>query len=97
MPTFVIFTQVSPEKGVKRLKERNQAVQQKLKAECPMVGFRHSYALDGGYEVLDIVEADNIDAVNRAAKVIEQVEGATTRVVGAFPWREFVATRSRAA
>jgi hypothetical protein len=97
MPTFVIFSKISPNKGVVQLKERSQAVQKRLKAECPLVGFREGYALDRGYEVLDIVEADTIDSVRQAAKIIEQVDGATTEVVAAFPWREFVAGRSRAA
>jgi uncharacterized protein with GYD domain len=97
MPTFVIFSKVSPDKGVKNLKQRNAAVQQALKTKCPMVGFRDSYALDRGYELLDIAEAASLEDAQRAAKVIEEVEGATTEVVAAFPWREFVATRSRAA
>ena len=97
MTTFVIFSKVTPSASVIKLDERHKAVQRRHRSECPTVSFRAGFALDRGYEVLDIVEADSLEDVQRAAKIIEEEGSATTEVVEAFPWREFVASRSRAA
>ena len=97
MATYVIFSKVSQSASVIKLDERHKAVQRRHKSECPNVSFRAGFALDRGYEVLDIVEADSLEEVQRAAKIIEEEGSATTEVVEAFPWREFVAKRSRAA
>lgn len=97
MSMFAIFSKVSPSAGVINLAKRSKAVQRRHKAECPNVSFRHSFALDRDYDIIDIVEADNIDDVKLAAKIIEEEGDATTEVVASFPWRGFVAEHSRAA
>ncbi len=67
-------------------------VSQKIKAECPNVRWKDSYALMGSYDVVDIVEADSPAAVEKAAMIIRCYGHATTETMHATPWKDFLAS-----
>ena len=63
MATYVILSKLSPESvqdlgGFRKLAE---TVSQQIRAQCPNVRWKDSYALMGRFDVLDIVEADNVE------------------------------------
>jgi uncharacterized protein with GYD domain len=78
--TYVILSRFSPEafddpKDFTRLAEQ---VSKKIKSECPGVQWRHSYATLGRFDVVDIVESDDMRQVERAAMIIRGYGHSTT-------------------
>ena len=86
MATYVILSKFCAravdEPG--ELRQLAETVSRKIKAECPNVRWKDSYALMGGFDVLDIVEADGAADVEKAAMIIRCYGHAT-------PWKEFLA------
>jgi uncharacterized protein with GYD domain len=67
-------------------------VSKRIKEQCPRVHWKDSYALMGRFDVIDIVEADNIAEVEKAAMLIRCYGHATTETMPATPWKEFIGT-----
>ncbi len=93
MATYVILSRVSPQvledpKDFKQLAERVSA---KVKAECPGVVWKESYATLGRFDVVDIVESDDPKQVARAAMILRTSGHETTETLLATPWKEFLA------
>ncbi len=92
MKTYVILCRVSPEafsdaKGFKQLAEK---VSEKIKSDCPGVVWKDSYALMGHYDVIDIVESDDPEQVEKAAMIIRAYGHSKTETLVATPWKEFL-------
>ncbi len=92
MKTYVILCRVSPEAfsdvgGFKQLAEK---VSEKIKSDCPGVVWKDSYALMGRYDVVDIVESDDPEQVEKAAMIIRAYGHSTTETLVATPWKEFL-------
>ena len=88
--TYVILSKlcahaVDDPSGLRQLAE---TVSQKIKAECPRVRWKDSYALMGGYDVVDIVEADSPADVEKAAMIIRSYGHASTETMHATPWKD---------
>ena len=93
MTTYVILCRVSPEafsdpEGFKQLAAK---VSEKIKSDCPGVTWKHSFALMGRFDVIDIVEADNPEQVEKAAMIIRAYGHSTTETLVATPWKDFLA------
>ena len=92
MATYVILSQIMPDaiKDPGDFKKLAKTVSDKIKAECPRVKWKDSYALAGRFDVVDIVEASDIADVERAAMLIRCYGHARTETLPATPWKDFV-------
>ncbi|MFW6149970.1 MAG: GYD domain-containing protein [Chloroflexota bacterium] len=92
MATYVILSRISPEafRVPGEFKELATTVSAKIKEECPNVTWRESYATMGRFDVVDIVESDDPDAVERAAMIIRAYGHSTTETMPATPWKSFL-------
>jgi uncharacterized protein with GYD domain len=93
MATYVILSRVSPEafadpEGFRKLA---RAVSERIKKECPKVIWRDSYATMGRFDVVDVVESDDPQQVEKAAVIIRSVGHSMTETLPATPWKEFLA------
>jgi uncharacterized protein with GYD domain len=94
MATYVILSCFSPEafRDPKDFKQLAATVAQKIKSECPGVTWKDSYATLGRFDVVDIVEANDIKQVEKAAMIIRAYGHSTTETLQATPWKEFLDT-----
>ena len=91
MATYVILSKLSPAmQDPTELRELAETVSQKIKAQCPNVRWKDSYALMGRFDVLDIVEAGSAADVEKAAMIIRSYGHATTETMHATPWKDFL-------
>ncbi len=92
MAAYVILSRFSPEAFAdpKDFKKLAAAVSQHIKAQCPAVRWKESYATTGRFDVVDIVESDDPTQVTRAALLIRAYGHATTETLVATPWKEFL-------
>ena len=94
MATYVILSKISPEatRDPGELRQVAETVAQKIRAECPTVRWKDSYALMGRFDVVDVVEADNVADVEKAAMIIRAYGHASTETMHATPWKEFLSS-----
>jgi len=94
MATYVILSKLAADamKDPKDFRTLADAVSKKIKAECPKVRWKDSYAVMGRFDVVDVVEADNPADVEKAAMLIRCYGHATTETLHATPWKEFLAS-----
>jgi uncharacterized protein with GYD domain len=94
MATYVILSKISAQatQDPGDLRQVAKTVAQKIKAECPKIRWKDSYALMGRYDVVDIVEADNPADIEKAAMIIRGYGHATTETMHATPWKEFLSS-----
>ncbi len=74
MQTHVILSRLSPE-AIQSPKEFYQVattVSEKIKTECPKVVWKHSYVTLGRFDIVDVVESDDLQQVEKAATIIRQ-------------------------
>ena len=92
MTTYVILCRVSPEafRDIKGFKQLAEKVAEKIKIDCPGVVWKESFSLMGHYDVIDIVESDDPKQVEKAAMIIRAYGHATTEILVATPWQEFL-------
>ena len=93
MATYVILSRISPEafRDPKDFKKLADAVSAKIKRDCPVVTWKDSYATLGRFDVVDIVESDDLKEVEKAAMIIRAYGHSTTETLPATPWKEFLA------
>ncbi|GAI93898.1 unnamed protein product [marine sediment metagenome] len=93
MATYVILSRISPEafRDPKDFKKLADAVSAKIKRDCPGVTWKDSYATLGRFDVVDIVESDDLKEVEKAAMIIRAYGHSTTETLPATPWQEFLA------
>lgn len=92
MATYVILSRISPGSfaAPKDFKAVAATVSEKIKAECPAVSWKESYATMGGYDVVDLVESNDPQQVQRAAMIIRSYGKAYTETLAATPWKKFI-------
>lgn len=93
MATYIILSRLSPEAFAEPggLKELAATVSAKIKSECPKVKWKESYATLGRFDIVDIVESDDIKQLEKAAMIIRAYGHSTTETLTATPWKEFLA------
>ncbi len=93
MPTYVILSRFSPEafRDPREFKKLAAEVSSKIKSECPGIRWRDSYATLGRFDVVDVVEAQDPEQVNKAAMIIRAYGHSTTETLLATPWKHFLA------
>lgn len=92
MATYVILSRISPEafRDPKEFKDLAETVSSKIKSECPGVKWKESYATTGRFDVVDVVESDDIEEVEKASMIIRAYGHATTETLVATEWKEFL-------
>jgi len=92
MATYIIISKISPEafRDPKDFKKLAADVSSKIKSECPGVVWKESFATTGRFDVVDIVESDELKEVEKAAMIIRAYGHATTETLVATPWKEFL-------
>jgi uncharacterized protein with GYD domain len=93
MATYVILSRLSPDafKNPTDLKQIAASVSEKIKAECPAVTWKDSYLTLGRFDVVDIVESDDLKQLEKAALIIRAYGHATTETLQGTAWNEFIA------
>ncbi len=93
MATYVMLSRVSPQvlEDTKDLKQLAKRVSDKVKAECPGVVWKESYATLGRFDVVDIIESDDPKQIARAAMILRTSGHEATETLLATPWKEFLA------
>jgi uncharacterized protein with GYD domain len=91
--TYIILSRLSPDalkdpKGFKKLAEQ---VTEHIKRECPGVFWRESYAAMGRFDIVDLVESDDLKQVERAVMIIRTYGHSLTETMAAFTWKDFLA------
>jgi uncharacterized protein with GYD domain len=92
MGTYIILSRISPQSfnDPKDFGKIAKTVSEKIKGECPAVIWKESYATTGRFDVVDIVAAENLADVEKAAMIIRAYGGASTETLVATPWRQFL-------
>lgn len=92
MATYIILSQISPEafRDPKDFKGLASDVSSKIKTECPGVVWKDSFATTGRFDVVDVVESDDLKQVEKAAMIIRAYGHARTETLLATPWKEFL-------
>ena len=93
MGTYIILSRVSPEAFVDPagFRQLAKAVSETIKAECPGVKWKASYATLGRFDVVDIVEADDPKQIEKASVIIRSIGHSITETMIATPWDGFLA------
>jgi uncharacterized protein with GYD domain len=93
MATYIILSRFSPEafRDPKEFKKIASAVTARIKSECPGVLWKSSFATLGRFDVIDVVEANDLKQVEKAAMIIRAYGHSTTETLIATPWDEFLA------
>jgi uncharacterized protein with GYD domain len=93
MATYVILSRFSADafRDPKDFKKLAETVSSKIKAECPRIEWKHSYATLGRFDVVDIVETDDPKQIEKAAMIIRAYGHSTTETLAGTPWKEFLA------
>jgi uncharacterized protein with GYD domain len=99
MATYVILSKLSPDavRDPADFPHLAETVEAEIRRQCPDVHWKASYGTFGRYDVVDIVESDDVGQVERAALIIRSYGHASTETMLAEPWPEFVnKTKGRA-
>lgn len=92
MTSYIILTHLAPDAFAepKDFKKVAEKVSARIKAECPKVLWKHSYATMGRCDFIDIVESDDPQQVRKAVMIIRALGHATTETMVSTPWKEFI-------
>jgi uncharacterized protein with GYD domain len=93
MATYIILSRLSATAldAPDALKNLAKDVRSRLESECPRVIWRESFGCMGNYDVVDIVESDDPQQIEKAVMIIRAVGRSTTDTLLATPWDEFLA------
>ena len=94
MATYIILSRVSPQalENPGEFKQLASKVSAKIKRDCPGVIWKESFATLGRFDVVDIIETDDPEAVGKVAMILRTSGHETTETMMATPWKEFLAT-----
>jgi uncharacterized protein with GYD domain len=92
MNTYIILSRFSPQAfdDPKHFSELAEQVTKRIKAECPNVRWKDSYATLGRFDVVDVVEADDPQDIEKVAMIIRAYGHSTTETLLGTPWKDFL-------
>jgi uncharacterized protein with GYD domain len=92
MATYIILSRFSPNafKDPKEFKSLAVEVSKRIKQDCPNIRWKESYATLGRFDVIDIVEADSPEQIEKAAMIIRGYGHSTTETLPGTPWKQFL-------
>ena len=87
-----MMTRLSPDalQNPNRVESLNQAVEERVKKECPEVKWLANYAVLGPCDYLDIFEAPDSETATKVSLLVRSFGHATTETWVATPWDRFV-------
>jgi len=93
MPTFAMLTRIQPGglTSGRSLEHLEQQTMAHIREHCPGVEWRHSWALLGPYDYLDIFDAPDQDTAIKVSTLVHLHGQATTETWGAIEWPRFKA------
>ncbi len=93
MATYIIMSRLSPEafRDPKEFRQIASTVSARIKTDCPGVVWKSSFATLGRFDVIDVVESNDMKQVEKAAMIIRAYGHSTTETLIATPWDEFLA------
>jgi uncharacterized protein with GYD domain len=91
MPTYVMLTRVSPEivRSTQTLEDLERKAMDRIRALCPDVKWKQSYAILGPYDYLDIFEAPDNDTAAKVSTLIRAHGRAHSEIWVATEWQRF--------
>ncbi len=97
MATYIILSRFSPDafSDPKEFLNMAEKVSRAIKEQCPDVKWKHSYVPFGRFDVVDIVESDRPEQIERAVMLIRAYGNSTTETMMATPWKQFLENLSR--
>lgn len=92
MATYVILSRFSPQAfdDPKHFVQLAEQVSKKIKADCPGVEWKGSYASLGRFDVVDIVESPDTKQIEKVAMIIRALGHSTTETLLCTPWKDFL-------
>ncbi len=92
MSTYIILSRFSPKafSSTDEFARLTAKVSEKIRSECPGVTWKNSYATMGRFDVMDIIEADDQEQVEKVAMIIRAYGHSSTETLLATPWKEFI-------
>lgn len=94
MNSYIILTTLpaQPSNSGKPAAFRDLAkeVSSRVSEECPGIDWKHSFAIMGRIDVVDVVECDDPAQVAKAAMIIREASGGTTETLAATAWDRFL-------
>ena len=92
MATYIILSRFSPDAFKDPRDFRNLAVEvsDKIRKDCPNIKWKESFATLGRFDVIDIVEADSPEEIEKAAMIIRGYGHSTTETLQGTPWKQFL-------
>jgi uncharacterized protein with GYD domain len=94
MQTFVMLTRLAPDavKSPKALEDLEHKAVEAVKAKCPKVKWKDSYAVMGPYDYIDIFEAPDLATAAQVSALVRTFGHAYTEIWGAMEWSRFKET-----
>jgi len=91
MPTFILLTRVSAERAdtPHALETMERTAMKRVRAECPDVQWKASYAILGPFHYLDIFQAPDIETATKVSTLIRTFGHAHVEVWAATEWSRF--------
>src|SRR5512145_272552 len=91
MQTFIMLTRLAPDavKSPKALEDLERKAVEAVKAKCPKVKWKDSYAVMRPYDYLDIFEAPDLATAVQVSALIRTFGHAHTEIWGAMEWARF--------
>lgn len=92
MATYIILSKLGPNAfdtpdGLRNLAKQ---VRERLAIECPKANWVQSYSCMGSYDVVDIVESEDTQQIEKAVMIIRALGHSTTETLLATPWEDFL-------
>ena len=91
MQTFVMLTRLAPDavKSPKALEDLEHNVVEAVKAKCPKVKWKDSYAVMGPFDYIDIFEAPDLASAAQVSALIRAFGHAHTEIWSGMEWARF--------
>jgi uncharacterized protein with GYD domain len=92
MATYIILSRFSPDafRDPKEFRDLAFEVSNRIKRDCPKIQWKKSFATLGRFDVVDIVEADSPQEIEKAAMIIRGFGHSTTETLQGTPWKQFL-------
>jgi uncharacterized protein with GYD domain len=92
MAIYIILSRISPQafSNPGEFIQLAAKVSEKIKKECPGVTWKNSYSTMGRFDVIDIVEADDQQEIEKLAMIIRAYGRSSTETLLATPWKKFL-------